>query len=118
MGRRTARGERARALWGSAILGAALAMFSFPAIAQEGRAQRGQTFAQTHCAECHAIGRVGESPVSEAPPFRTLHTRYPVEDLAEAFAEGFVTGHPSMPEFQLDPAQINDLLAYLESIQQ
>ncbi|MDF2970928.1 MAG: hypothetical protein K0R61_1378, partial [Microvirga sp.] len=27
-------------------------------------------------------------------------------------------GIPSMPQFQLDPAQINDLLAYLNSIQE
>ncbi|WP_127091547.1 c-type cytochrome [Aquabacter cavernae] len=78
------------------------------------RAQRGQTFAQTNCARCHAIATVGESPLPIAPPFRTLHTRYPVENLAEALAEGIVTGHPSMPEFQLDGAQIDDLLAYLK----
>jgi cytochrome c len=94
-----------------------LACASSAAMAQSGRVQRGFTFAQTNCSQCHAIGRVGESPVPEAPPFRTLHTRYPVEDLAEAFAEGITTGHPSMPQFQLDPAQINDLLAYLNSIQ-
>jgi cytochrome c len=94
----------------------ALALCS-SAIAQSGRVQRGQTFSQTNCSPCHAIGRVGESPIPEAPPFRTLHTRYPIEDLAEAFAEGITTGHPSMPQFQLDPAQINDLLAYLQSIQ-
>lgn len=95
----------------------ALACVSTAAVAQSGRAQRGFTFAQTNCSQCHAIGRVGDSPMPEAPPFRTLHTRYPVEDLAEAFAEGITTGHPSMPQFQLDPAQINDLLAYLNSIQ-
>jgi hypothetical protein len=33
------------------------------------------------------------------------------------FAEGITTGHPSMPQFQLDPTQINDLLVYLQSIQ-
>jgi cytochrome c len=99
------------------LLYIALALCSSAAMAQSGRAQRGQTFAQTNCSGCHAIGRVGESPIPEAPPFRTLHTRYPIEDLAEAFAEGITTGHPSMPQFQLDPAQINDLLAYLSSIQ-
>ncbi len=99
------------------LLGVALALCSSMAMAQSGRAQRGQTFAQTNCSQCHAIGRFGESPIPEAPPFRTLHTRYPIEDLAEAFAEGITTGHPSMPQFELDPAQINDLLAYLESIQ-
>lgn len=95
----------------------ALAWTSSVAVAQSGRVQRGFTFAQTNCSQCHTIGRVGDSPVPEAPPFRTLHTRYPIEDLAEAFAEGITTGHPSMPQFQLDPAQINDLLAYLNSIQ-
>ena len=99
------------------LLGLVLAFASSVVMAQSGRVQRGFTFAQTNCSQCHAIGRVGESPIPEAPPFRTLHTRYPVEDLAEAFAEGITTGHPSMPQFQLDPAQINDLLAYLQSIQ-
>ena len=63
------------------------------------------------------------SAVSAKAPFRRRRpsgpcTRaIPIEDLAEAFAEGITTGHPSMPQFQLDPAQINDLLAYLNSIQ-
>ena len=100
-----------------ALLCFVLTCTSSAAMAQSGRVQRGFTFAQTNCSQCHAIGRVGESPIPEAPPFRTLHSRYPIEDLAEAFAEGITTGHPSMPQFQLDPAQINDLLAYLESIQ-
>ena len=101
------------------IVFASLALVSFltPAIAQEGRVQRGATFARVNCSQCHAIGLIGESPLSEAPPFRTLHERYPVEDLAEALAEGITTGHPSMPEFQLDAAQINDLIAYLKSIE-
>jgi cytochrome c len=87
-----------------------------PAAAQEGRIQRGRTFVQVHCAGCHATGRVGESPLPIAPPFRTLHERYPVESLAEALAEGITTGHPTMPEFRLDPAQINDVIAYLKSL--
>jgi mono/diheme cytochrome c family protein len=54
---------------------------------QDPRVQRGRAFARTHCASCHAIGNVGESPLRIAPPFRTLHLRYPVEDLAESLAE-------------------------------
>ena len=76
------------------------------ASAQEPRAQRGRVFAQTNCAMCHAIGRTGDSPLAIAPPFRTLHKRYPVDDLEESLAEGIVTGHPTMPQFQLDIAQI------------
>lgn len=85
--------------------------------AQEAAARRGFTFAETHCASCHAIGPVGESPFGSAPPFRTLHRRYPVENLAESLAEGIVTGHPTMPQFQLDVAQIGDLIAYLKLLE-
>jgi cytochrome c len=80
-------------------------------------AQRGLTFAQTNCAMCHAIGPAGDSPLPIAPPFRTFHEAYPVEHLEEAFAEGIVTGHPTMPQYQLDIAQIADLIAYLKSLE-
>jgi cytochrome c len=82
----------------------------------ERSAERGRALAQVTCARCHAIGPSGDSPLPEAPPFRALHQRYPVEQLQEALAEGIKTGHP-MPEFQLDSAKITDLLAYLKSLQ-
>jgi mono/diheme cytochrome c family protein len=37
--------------------------------------------------------------------------------LEEAFSEGIYTGHPDMPVFKLTKAQIDDVLAYLESLQ-
>ncbi len=52
-----------------------------------------------------------------APPFRSLHRLYPVESLEEALAEGISTGHPTMPEFRLDPGQIGDVIAYLKSLE-
>ena len=79
--------------------------------------QRGMVFAKTNWAKCHSIDRVTPSPLKIAPPFRTLHHRYPVDTLAEAFAEGIYTGHPTMPEFRLDPDQINDLISYLKSLE-
>jgi cytochrome c len=79
--------------------------------------QRGLTFALNNCARCHSIDRLTQSPLKIAPPFRMLHLRYPVETLGEALAEGIVTGHPTMPEFQLDPDQIHDLLSYLKSLE-
>jgi mono/diheme cytochrome c family protein len=85
--------------------------------AQEARIKSGQAFAQTHCASCHAIGLVGESPLANAPPFRGLHLRYPVEHLEESLAEGIVTAHPTMPQFRLEVAQIGDLIAYLKSLE-
>ena len=80
-------------------------------------AQRGLVFVQTNCSGCHAVARFGDSPLPIAPPFRTLHERYPVESLAEGLAEGLVTGHPSMPEFELDPGQVNDVISYLKSLE-
>lgn len=77
---------------------------------------RGLAFVTDNCAACHAVGPEGESPVDGAPPFRSLQSRYPIEALAEAFAEGIVTGHADMPEFVLDPDEIDDVLAYLRSL--
>lgn len=79
--------------------------------------QRGAVYAQANCASCHAIGRAGDSPLTAAPAFRSLGLSYPVSDLAEAFAEGIVTGHPAMPEFRMTSGENADLIAYLESIQ-
>lgn len=92
-------------------------MLTAPALAASPAEQRGKTFALTNCARCHSIDRVTESPLKIAPPFRTLHKRYPIETLAEALAEGIVTGHPTMPEFQLDPDQIHDLLSFLKTLE-
>ncbi len=80
-------------------------------------AQRGQTFVRTNCSQCHSIDKVSPSPLNIAPPFRTLHLRYPVEHLEEALAEGITTGHPTMPEFKLHPDQIGDVIAYLKSLE-
>ncbi|MEQ1944288.1 c-type cytochrome [Mesorhizobium sp. VNQ89] len=87
------------------------------AMALDPAAQRGLTFAKTNCAQCHSIDPAGPSPLSVAPPFRDLHKRYPVEDLEESFAEGIRTGHPSMPEFHLEPNQIVDFIAFLKTLE-
>ncbi len=57
------------------------------------------------------------SPLKIAPPFRTLHLRYPIETLEELLAEGIVTGHPTMPQFRLEPDQINDVISYLKTLE-
>ena len=81
-----------------------------------GSADRGGMLVRDKCAGCHAVERTGDSPLAAAPPFRTMGVRYPVRDLQEAFAEGLVTTHPTMPAFELQPTEIADLIAYLESV--
>jgi cytochrome c len=100
-----------------ALQALALLAFTGSALAASPAEQRGRAFAETHCARCHAIGRTGTSPFEPAPPFRTLHLRYPIETLGEALAEGIMTGHPAMPQFELTPRQIHDLLSYLKSLE-
>ena len=80
-------------------------------------AQRGRVLVHVDCARCHSVDKIGQSPLKIAPPFRTLHLHYPVEDLEESLAEGIVTGHPTMPEFRFDPGQVADVIAYLKSLE-
>ena len=81
-------------------------------------AQRGLTFARATCAQCHAVDKVSPSTLAIAPPFRTLHLRYPVESLEEALGEGIVTGHINMPQFKLEPDQVGDFVNFLKSLEQ
>jgi mono/diheme cytochrome c family protein len=92
-------------------------LFGASAHALEPGAQRGLTFVSANCTACHAVDKVSPSPLGIAPPFRTLHTKYPVENLAESLAEGIMTGHPTMPQFQLDPGQVGDVIAYLKTLE-
>ncbi len=81
-------------------------------------ALQGLQLAETHCSRCHAIGADGGSTHPMAPPFRTLSRNYPVNSLEEAFAEGIAVGHRDMPRFELEPAQIDAIVAYLSAIQE
>ena len=78
----------------------------------------GKAFAQANCSHCHSIDKFTQSSLPIAPPFRTLHLRYPVESLEEALGEGLSTGHPNMPEFRLDPGQVGDFIGFLKSLEQ
>ena len=80
--------------------------------------RRGEGLLTTNCSRCHAVGRTGVSTHPEAPPFRTLGQRYPIDVLAEALAEGLSSGHPDMPEFRFEVDDVDAILAYLNSIQE
>ena len=95
------------------VLGAFLSLASSPVLAQSPAAQRGLTFVRV----CHAIDKVSGSPLAIAPPFRTLHLKFPLESLRRRLAEGIVVDHPTMPQFRLDPDQIADVMAYLQTFE-
>lgn len=79
--------------------------------------EQGRVIVETNCGRCHATGLLGESPLAIAPPFRTLHQRYPVENLAEALSEGIVTGHKEMPAFVFGDEEIGAIIAYLKALE-
>ena len=100
----------------AALIGFASAICA--AAAAEGDVKRGEALVTRHCAACHAVGRVGAGLHPQAPPFRSLGSRYPVDALEEALGEGIVSGHPDMPEFRFSGPDVGAIIAYLKSIQQ
>jgi mono/diheme cytochrome c family protein len=98
---------------------AAFSLLPQLSLAQESALEkRGEELLQTECARCHAIGRTGTSPNSEAPPFRQLSRKYQIDTLAEALAEGLSVGHAEMPEFVFDADEVAAIIAFLKSIQE
>ena len=112
------RGNLARMLLLALV--AAGALTASPLWAQESAAslKRGEALLTRNCARCHATRATGHSPHPDAPPFRTLSRKYPIDGLAEALAEGLSVGHPDMPEFAFEPEDVGAILAYLRSIQE
>jgi cytochrome c len=103
--------------WLTLPLSLSLVLVCASAFAQSPAAQRGLTFVRTHCAQCHSIDKVNESPIAIAPPFRTFHQKFPIESLRRRLSEGIMTTHPTMPQFRLDADQISDVLAYIQTLE-
>lgn len=78
--------------------------------------ERGRSLTATACAGCHATGPAGASPLADASPFREIVQRRPLESLEAGFAEGLVTAHPAMPTYVFRASEIDDLIAYLETL--
>jgi cytochrome c len=107
--------KRATAFLAAALL---LGLAATPApAAEKDLTDKGKVLVDKNCSRCHAIGKEGDSPHPQAPPFRTLSSRYPIEDLAESLAEGIVSGHPDMPIFVFGPTDVQAIIDYLNSIQ-
>jgi mono/diheme cytochrome c family protein len=105
------------------LVALALLASTMPVLAQASSAARahavarGKAIAEKACASCHAIGRVGRSPLGEATPFRDIGRKYPISNLEEAFGEGDTANHKGMPDFSFTPQQVADLLDYIRAVQ-
>jgi len=112
----TGLGQRGRAA-SAAMLAVGLLLAATSVAAEAPSAQRGGEIVKRHCGGCHAAGTAGASPHPAAPPLRELHRRYEPEALAEALAEGILTGHPAMPAFRFEPHDARSIILYLNDIQ-
>lgn len=83
---------------------------------EETQAARGFELLRANCARCHAIDASSTSPNDKAPPFRDVAKNYDPDALQEALAEGIVTGHNNMPEFEFDPDDVTAIIAYFDTL--
>lgn len=102
---------------------AALSIIGIPAAAsaQAGPSaddlKRGEELLAKNCGQCHAVGRTGDSPRPDAPAFRVLGQRYPIDSLEESLGEGIMSGHPDMPEISFESDDVGAIIDYLKAIQ-
>jgi mono/diheme cytochrome c family protein len=110
--------HRIRRLFAASVMACVVTMSPVSAQEDASALKRGADLLATNCARCHATGTTGSSPHRDAPAFRTLARKYPIEGLGEALAEGLSVGHPDMPEFTFESQDVGAILAYLKSIQE
>jgi mono/diheme cytochrome c family protein len=78
---------------------------------------RGRPLVQRNCGVCHSVAAKGGSPNPMAPPLRDLHNYFAMDQLAEALRAGLLSNHPAMPQFRFTVGEVDDIVAYLQSIQ-
>ncbi|MFC5386372.1 c-type cytochrome [Aquamicrobium segne] len=78
--------------------------------------ERGKALVVQYCSGCHEVGPEGDSPHPQAPPFRKLSERFPIDALEETFIGSIDTGHPGMPVFKASQDQIDAIIDYIAEI--
>lgn len=77
-------------------------------------ADAGQRLARQWCVECHIVEPTQESASDAAPPFEAI-----AEDpdrTPEGLRAWLADPHPSMPNLQLSTGEIEDILAYIQTL--
>lgn len=75
---------------------------------------RGAHLAQVWCANCHVVGRTPPKTVREGPPsFREIARSKLTRSQLRAFLSHT---HGAMPDLSLSRAEIDDLIAYIETL--
>jgi mono/diheme cytochrome c family protein len=75
--------------------------------------RKGKILLQEKCGRCHAVERVGDSPLKIAPPMRESYPRFAPRELQVELLEGMVSRHKAMPQIEFSEEQVDAILAYL-----
>lgn len=97
---------------------AALALLAGPAFAEDKAASiaEGKRLAEINCARCHNLSTEGESPLTDAPPFREIAKNYDRYELIDGFMEGLAVRHPLMPDWDVTEPQAQGLTDFVMSL--
>lgn len=87
-----------------------------PTMASADEIGTGRALVVANCAGCHAVGLSDKSLHRDAPAFRDLEERFPLDALEDTFVGTIDTGHPGMPVFDASQEQIDAIIAYIASI--
>jgi mono/diheme cytochrome c family protein len=102
--------------WSGLLAIAAIALMTSPTFAQTpaGSLAMGHTLAQTFCRECHQIDVDDAKPRADVPGFPAVAAMPATTALSlRAF---LLSNHPSMPNYQLAPDQIDSVIAFILSL--
>jgi tetratricopeptide (TPR) repeat protein len=80
------------------------------------RVREGRTLVEISCAPCHAVGPRGASPNTKAPAFHELQKRYDMLSLRTPITRGLAAPHDDMPQFKPSEAQLDAVVAYINSL--
>lgn len=96
----------------------ALAAVTLPALAGEDPklVAEGKRLAGINCTRCHNIEPAGESPLTDAPPFREIARNYDREELIDGFLDGLAVRHPLMPDWDVTEPQAAALASFVMSL--
>lgn len=95
----------------------ALFLVTAPAFSQDASViAEGKRLSEINCAKCHNLEAEGESPLTDAPPFREVAKNYDTDELTDAFMEGLAVRHPLMPDWEVTESQAEALSTFILSL--
>lgn len=76
----------------------------------------GRVLLTDKCGRCHAVDATSPSPFKDAPPFRDVLKKFPVEELRMRLSEGVVSHFKDMPQVDFSDEEVTGIIDYLSTL--